>query len=178
MGRRLKMTDERRKNILDILNSNDEPITGTHLAKKFNVSRQVIVQDIAVLRAKGINIMATSNGYYISKVDKDERNIKTVLCKHEGYESIEEELRIMIDMGAKVLDVIVIHPVYGEIRCPLMVNSRYDMDKFTKKVKDAKAEPLASLTDGEHIHTIEVPNDEVYEIILKKLNEAGFLVKD
>lgn len=172
------MTEERRKSILNILNSSDEPITGTDLAKKFDVSRQVIVQDIAVLRAKGINIMATSNGYYILKINEENRNIKTVVCKHKGYGSIEDELRIMIDMGVKVLDVIVAHPVYGEIRCPLMINSRYNLEKFIQKVKDAKAEPLATLTDGEHIHTIEVPNDEVYEILLIKLNEVGFLVKD
>lgn len=172
------MTEQRRKRILDILNDSDDPITGSDLAKRFDVSRQVIVQDIAVLRAKGINIMATSNGYYISNINEDNRNIKIVICKHEGYESIEKELRIMIDMGAKVLDVIVDHPVYGEIRCPLMINSRYDLENFIIKVKRAKAEPLASLTNGEHIHTIEVPNDEVYDIILKKLNETGILVKD
>jgi transcriptional regulator of NAD metabolism len=81
-------------------------------------------------------------------------------------------------MGGKVLDVIIDHPVYGEIRCPLMINSRYDLEKFVKKVKEVKAEPLAVLTGGEHIHTIEVPNDEVYDIILNKLNNIGFLVKD
>lgn len=172
------MTEERRKMILDILNSCDEPITGSDLAKKFEVSRQVIVQDIAVLRAMGLNVMASSNGYYISKINDGDRNIKTVICNHKGYDSIEEELRIMIDMGAKILDVIVDHPVYGEIRCPLMINSRYDLEKFIKKVKTAKAEPLASLTDGDHIHTIEVPDDEVYDIILKKLNRLGILVKD
>ncbi|SKC92059.1 transcription repressor NadR [Maledivibacter halophilus] len=171
-------TEERRRQILDILNSRDEPITGSDLSKKFDVSRQVIVQDIAVLRAKGINIMATSSGYYILKINKNDRNIRTIFCKHKGYESIEIELGIMVDMGAKVLDVIVTHPVYGEIRCPLMINSRYDLKKFTDKVKEFKAEPLASLTGGEHIHTIEVPNDEIYEIILNKLNEVGFLVKD
>ncbi|SHK38071.1 transcription repressor NadR [Paramaledivibacter caminithermalis] len=172
------MTEERRKNILDILKASDEPIIGSDLAKKFNVSRQVIVQDIAVLRAKGINIMATSNGYYISKIDNNNRNIRTIICKHKGYNSIEKELTIIIDMGAKVLDVIIEHPVYGEIRCPLMINSRYDLEKFIQKVKEEKAEPLASLTGGEHIHTIEVPNDEIYEIILTKLNNIGFLVKD
>ncbi len=171
------MTDERRKMILDILNSCDEPITGSDLAKRFEVSRQVIVQDIAVLRAMGLNVMASSNGYYISKVKTGNRNIKTVLCNHKDYDSIEKELRIMVDMGAKVLDVIIEHPVYGEIRCPLMINSRYDLEKFINKVKAAKAEPLASLTDGDHIHTIEVPDDEVYEIILDKLNKAGIIVK-
>ncbi|SHK41054.1 hypothetical protein SAMN02745883_01980 [Caminicella sporogenes DSM 14501] len=172
------MTDERRDKILDVLNSINEPITGSELAKIFNVSRQVIVQDIAVLRAKGINILATSNGYYIPKPIQNNDNIRTIVCSHSGYKSIEEELKILIDMGAKVLDVIVMHPVYGEIRCPLMIKSRYDLGKFIEKVKDAKAEPLSSLTGGEHIHTIEIPNEKVYDIILKKLDEKGFLIKD
>lgn len=172
------MTERRRKNIMDLLKDCDEPITGSDLAKKFNVSRQVIVQDIAVLRAKGINIMATSNGYYIPKPSENHKNIETIMCKHKGYESIEEELKTVVDMGGKVLDVIVMHPVYGEIRCPLMINSRYDLNRFIEKVKKEKAEPLASLTGGEHIHTIEVPNKKVYEIILKKLKEKGYLIED
>jgi len=172
------LTEKRRKDILKILQNREEPITGSDLANLFDVSRQVIVQDIAVLRAKGSNIMATSNGYFIPLVSQENKNIETVICKHEGYESIEEELAIMIDMGAKVLDVIVIHPVYGEIRCPLMLNSRYDLQRFISKVKEEKAQPLASLTDGEHIHTIEVPNDKVFKLILEKLDKKGFLVKD
>ncbi len=172
------LTKKRRGDILDILSSRDEPITGADLGELFDVSRQVIVQDIAVLRAKGSNIMATSNGYYIPQIREDNRNIETIVCNHKGYESIENELAIIIDMGGKVLDVIVMHPVYGEIRCPLMISSRYDLERFIKSAKKEKAEPLASLTDGEHIHTIEVPNKKVYNIIRKKLEEEGILVKD
>lgn len=172
------MTEKRRKDILKILQDKEESITGTELASLFNVSRQVIVQDIAVLRAKGANIMAASSGYFIPKANDENRHIETVVCNHRGYESIEEELTIMVDMGAKILDVIVMHPIYGEIRCPLMINSRYDLDMFINKVKEEKAQPLASLTDGDHIHTIEVPSEKVYKIILKRLEEKGFLVKD
>lgn len=172
------MTEERREKIQSILCDREQAITGSELAKYFDVSRQVIVQDIAVLRARGINIMATSNGYYIPKVNKENKNIETIMCRHTGYEHIEEELKTIIDMGGKVLDVIVMHPVYGEIRCPLMINSRYDLDKFISKVKKEKAAPLAALTDGDHIHTIEVPNEKVYKIILKKLNKKGYLIND
>lgn len=169
------MTKKRRREILDILSKRDEPITGTDLAKIFDVSRQVIVQDIAVLRAEGSNILATSKGYYIPKIRENSRIIETIVCNHQGYESLEKELTIMIDMGAKILDVIVMHPVYGEIRCPLMINSRYDLENFIESVKDVKASPLASLTDGEHIHTIEVPSTRVFNIIKNKLKEEGIL---
>ncbi len=172
------LTEERRKKILDILNTMDEPITGSQLAKKFDVSRQVVVQDIAVLRAKGINVMATSNGYYIPKNKSHSKDIETIVCKHDGYQSIEDELKIIVDMGGKILDVIVMHPVYGEIRCPLMINSRYDLDKFLEKLKNEEAEPLASLTDGEHIHTIEIPNKKIFKIIKNRLKEKGILIGD
>ena len=171
-------TLERRESLERILKESTNPIKGASLAYDLNVSRQVIVQDIAILRAKGINIVATSKGYSILRQNNIERNIKTLVCKHKGYTSIEKELSIIIDMGGKILDVIVVHPVYGEIRCTLMINSRYDLEKFIEKVRTSKAEPLASLTKGEHIHTIEVPSDEVYEIIVSKLDDIDFLVKD
>ncbi|QEK10910.1 transcription repressor NadR [Crassaminicella thermophila] len=171
------LTEERRKEIIKILKNNEEPITGTELAKKFKVSRQVIVQDIAVMRAKGYNIIATSNGYMISKLNGKKKNIKTIVCRHEGYSNMEEELKIMVDMGARVLDVIIEHPIYGDIRSTLMIDSRMDLEDFMEKVKNNKAAPLASLTGGEHIHTIEIPNDRAYKKIIKELKEKGYLIK-
>jgi len=171
------MTEERRKEIVRILKSREKPIVGSELAKRFNVSRQVIVQDIAVLRARGLNIISTSNGYFIAEAKDEGKNIVTVVCSHFGYDAMMKELSIMIEMGAKVIDVIVSHPVYGEIRCPLMLNSKYELDQFIEKVRRYKAQPLATLTDGEHIHTLEVPNEEVYRLILEKLEEEGILIK-
>ncbi|MFZ5965547.1 MAG: transcription repressor NadR [Bacillota bacterium] len=168
-------TEKRRQEILKILMGYHEPITGTELSKRFDVSRQVIVQDIAVIRAQGHDVIATSNGYMILKQNRKEKNIKTVVCKHEGYKAIEEELKIMVDMGAKVLDVIVEHPVYGEIRVPLMICSRMDLEEFLERVRREQAEPLSSLTGGEHIHTLEVPNDRVFEKMIKTLREKGYL---
>ncbi|WP_129598714.1 transcription repressor NadR [Anaerophilus nitritogenes] len=171
-------TDERRKEIISILKKNTEPITGTELSKKFGVSRQVIVQDIAVIRAEGYNILATSNGYLIPTIDEKKRNIQTIVCSHDRYDQIEEELTIMVDMGAKVLDVIVDHPVYGEIRSSLMIGSRMDIEDFMEKVKKSSAQPLSALTGGEHIHTIEVPNDRAYEKIIRKLKEKGYFINE
>ncbi|MCT4620880.1 MAG: transcription repressor NadR [Marinisporobacter sp.] len=170
-------TEERRKAIIKILKDQKEPITGTNLAKKFKVSRQVIVQDIAVMRAQGENILATSNGYMIPQFGGENKNIKTIICRHKGYTHMEEELKIMVDMGAKVLDVIVEHPIYGEIRSSLMIGSRMDIEDFIKKIKENDAAPLASLTGGDHIHTVEVPNDRAYEKMLEALKEKGYLVK-
>lgn len=171
-------TEERRKKILEMLMDRKHPITGTELAKMFKVSRQIIVQDIAVIRAKGQNVLATSNGYIIPKDDGKNKKIITLISKHKGYESMEEELRIMVDSGAKILDVIVEHPVYGEIRTSLMIQSRLEIDEFMEKVRGNKAEPLASLTGGEHIHTLEVPSEKAHKRIIEELSKKGFLVEE
>jgi len=169
------VTEQRRNEILNILKNRKEPITGTELAKKFQVSRQVIVQDIAVIRAQGYDVLATAKGYMLYQHDAKKDNIKTIVCKHQGYANMEEELLIMVDRGAKVLDVIVEHPIYGEIRAPLMIGSRLDVEDFIHQVKKYQAEPLSVLTGGEHIHTLEVPDDRAYHQIVAALEEKGYL---
>jgi transcriptional regulator of NAD metabolism len=172
------LTDQRRNEILNILQKHDEPITGNELANRFNVSRQVIVQDIAVLRAQGHDILATSKGYMMYRHDLKKNNIKTIVCKHQGYDSMEEELRIMVDMGVKILDVIVEHPIYGEIRTSLMIGSRMDLHDFIHKVRKHQAEPLSVLTGGEHIHTLEVPDDRAYHKMIGLLRQRGYLSEE
>lgn len=167
---------ERRKYILEKLKKSDQPIKGTELAKMFDVSRQVIVQDIAILRAQGEEILATPQGYLILNKAPDSQITKTIVCKHTKYEEIDDELKTIVDLGGKVLDVIVEHPIYGEIKSPLMINSRAEIEEFMKKLRNRQAEPLASLTDGIHLHTIKVPNEEIFEKIEKSLSEKGYLI--
>jgi len=171
------ITEKRRNKILELLKNSKNPLTGTELAKLFEVSRQVIVQDIAVLRAQGQNILATSNGYMIPQFGGKRKRIITIVCRHEGYDSMEEELKIMVDAGAKVLDVVVEHPVYGEIRSSLMIQSRMDLEEFMTRVRRNQAEPLSSLTGGEHIHTLEVPNEKSTSKIVDALTEKGYFIK-
>lgn len=172
------LTETRRKEILQVLKNSKNSLTGTELARTFEVSRQVIVQDIAVLRAQGENILATSNGYMIPQFDGKNKNIITLVCKHQGYESMEEELRIMVDSGAKIFDVVVEHPIYGEIRSSLMIQSRLELSEFMEKVRKNQAEPLASLTGGEHIHTLEIPNEKAHKKIVKELKEKGYIMME
>ena len=168
---------ERRKYILDKLIEHKEPIKGTELAKLFNVTRQIIVQDIALLRAQGADIISTPQGYIIP-FKKDNRIIKRIACKHEGYSPIREELQIMLDHGAIILDVIVEHPLYGEITSQLNITNKIDLDGFIDNITKKKAEPLASLTDGVHIHTIEISNEKIFEDLKMALDEKGYLIKD
>ena len=54
---------QRRKNIITMLKQSDVPVSGTRLGKENGVSRQVIVQDITLLRVEGYDIVATPRGY-------------------------------------------------------------------------------------------------------------------
>ena len=55
--------EERRNQIVDILKHSSSPVPGTQLAQILDVSRQVIVQDIALIRAKNIDVFSTNRGY-------------------------------------------------------------------------------------------------------------------
>lgn len=167
---------ERRKKILDKLNKSVKPVKGTELSKEFDVSRQVIVQDIALLRAKGEDILATPQGYIIPKAYKENKLTKKIVCKHEGYDEIEDELKTIIDLGGKVVDVIVEHPLYGEIKSPLEISSKLDLQEFMDNIIKTKAEPLSSLTEGIHIHTIEVGDEKNFKRIEKVLAEKKYLI--
>jgi len=168
------MADERREKILSILNSRSAPITGTDLSKKTGVSRQVIVQDIAILRAKGINIIATPQGYLRIK-EGTSRMSKVIACCHDK-ENMRKELEIIVDNGGKIIDVIVEHPLYGEIKAMLMLESRLDIDNFMKHYEDSDTKPLSALTSGVHLHTIEVPDEISYNHIINELDKCGYLI--
>ncbi|SCX82545.1 transcription repressor NadR [Alkaliphilus peptidifermentans] len=169
--------EERRKAIINELQNGRKPIKGTELANLFSVSRQVIVQDIALLRANGNDIIATPQGYIIMK-EKKGKLIKTIVSRHHNYEEMEDELLIMLDHGVKIIDVIVEHPIYGEIRTVLDIGYKGELQEFMEKVKFYKAEPLASLTDGVHIHTIEVTSEKSFQDLKEELFRKGYLIQD
>jgi transcriptional regulator of NAD metabolism len=169
---------ERRQEIINILNKSKDPVKGTELAEKLQVSRQVIVQDIAILRAKGENIFATPQGYLMPEIYEKDRLIKTIVCNHQNNYELEDELRTIVNLGGKIIDVIVEHPLYGEIKSQLQIGSRHDLMLFMDNLKTTKAEPLSSLTDGVHLHTIEVNSEEVFHKIREALSKKKYLIKE
>lgn len=164
---------ERRENILRLLNEEGKPIKGSCLAKNYDVTRQVIVKDIAILRAGGENIIATPDGYTIIKKDSYIRDI--IVTKHEE-KRIEEEIQIVIKYGGTVEDVIVTHPVYGEIKAMIMVRNLNDLNKFMERCKNEHSVPLSMLTKGSHMHTISAIDKETLKLIKRELKEKGFLI--
>jgi len=164
---------DRRDALYKILIQETDPIKGINLAKKFRVSRQIIVQDIAILRASGKEIVATPAGYMVIKHEIIGLE-KTIVSKHETIDELREELEIIVDHGGKILDVIVEHPIYGEIRASIMISNRIEIKNFIEKLIEAKAKPISKLTDGIHLHTIWIPNEEVFNEIQKKLKEKNY----
>jgi hypothetical protein len=151
------------------------PIRGGELAKHFSVSRQSLVQDVAILRAGGEDIVATPRGYRLP--EGRERGHRAILACRHAPERTEEELQILVDHGVKVLDVIVEHPLYGELRGSLMIESRADLQDFLEHVSASHASLLSSLTGGVHLHTIEASRPEMISRAKARLRSRGFLLK-
>lgn len=170
------LSDERRDMILDILRESSVPIKGTELSKKTGVSRQIIVQDIALLRAKGLNIFATPQGYLLIK-DEANKMSRVIACNHDR-DGMRKELEIIVDNGGKVIDVIVEHSLYGEIKAMLMLTSRLDIENFMKHYENSDTKPLSVLTGGVHLHTIEVADEISYSHIIKELDKFGYLINN
>ena len=108
---------ERREEILKILKNSDKPVSGVALAKQLEVSRQVIVQDMALIRANGTEVVSTNRGYVIQEEQKVSRVFKLI----HTDEQVEEELNLFVDHGGRVEDVFVFHKVYGVIKATMNI---------------------------------------------------------
>ena len=160
--------EKRREEIISCLMKSNQPLSGTELAKTFHVSRQVIVQDIALLRATNKNILSTNRGYILYNPQNPFEGAKRILPVFHTSEKIREELYTIVDYGGKVLDVVVEHEVYGQITADLFLKNRLDVDDFMEKLLKNNSNPLNILTNGQHYHTIEAESEEILDIIEKK----------
>jgi len=176
MNNQDKMTGKERQNlIIQTLKQEDKPITGSEFAKLTNVSRQVIVQDISILKAKNEPIIATSQGYIYLNADQKEMEKAVIVCKHTA-EQTKEEMYMIVDHGVYIKDVLIEHQVYGEITASLHVSSRKEVDKFIRKIQQTNASLLSDLTGGIHLHTLEADSLDKIEAACKALKEAGILL--
>ena len=166
---------ERRRAIAQRLAQADGPVSAAALAKAFSVSRQIIVGDVALLRAGGMEIFATPRGYILP--GEPAALTRTVACVHSGGE-MARELEIMVDQGCQVVDVVVEHPLYGQLTGQLHLSSRYDVQEFIRAVSQRNAKPLSDLTGGIHLHTLRCPSQEAFERARAALDQAGFLLKE
>ena len=165
---------ERRKGIVNLLLSTKEPVSGSELAEKFNISRQIRVQDISVLKGTGYEILSTNQGYVMQKTPLAERVFK---LKHTT-EQTEDELSCIVDLGGTVVDVFVWHKVYGKIEAALNIFSPMHVRQFMEGVRTGKSSELMNITGGYHYHTIRAENEVVLDRIEQELNNRKYIVPE
>lgn len=165
--------EKRRASILQQLSQASQPISATALAKIFGVSRQIVVGDVALLRAAGTDITATPRGYVLAQ--NPDGLIRQAACCHTAAD-METELNIMVDNGCTVMDVVVDHPVYGQLTGALHLKNRYDVQQFI--LRSSKARPLSLLTEGIHLHTLCCPDEAAFLRVCNALRQAGFWLED
>lgn len=171
-------TEERRNGLLQRLKNSHQAVTGSELAEEFSVSRQVIVQDIALLRARGEKIVATSQGYFYEDNIGIQSYRASIACRHDDDAELRDELTTIVNFGGRIVDVKVEHPIYGELSGNLMISNLEDVDNFIENFNLNETSLLSELTDGVHLHTIEVVNKQVFNLIKDKLKEKGYLLSE
>lgn len=164
--------EKRRENLLKILQDSECAVSGTELAQKFRVSRQVVVQDIALLRAKNYNIISTHKGYILQAKDSNQRVFKV---KHSAGKMLDE-LNLIVDCGGKVEDVFVYHKLYGVVRVEMNIRSRRDALKYVEGIAGGVSVPLEQITSEYHYHTVTADSKETLDEIQEELQKQGYLV--
>jgi len=163
--------ESRQDLLLKHLREAEGPVSGSKLAKHFHVSRQVIVQDIALLRARGVSIIATGKGYLL-----DHEKFTRIFHVNHTAEQIMDELNAIVDCGARVENVFVEHDVYGILAAPLDCASRRDVKQFMDQINAGTSQPLTSLTKGVHAHRVTAPSEEILDEVEQALNQLGILI--
>ena len=167
--------DQRRQAILELLKCAPQPVSASTLAAQFSVSRQIIVGDIALLRSGGADILATPRGYIFQHAPGG--LIRRIACRHSGTEAMEAELNAIVDHGCLVVDVIVEHPIYGQLTGPLQLATRHDVAQFIRRCQASDAQPLSNLTEGIHLHTLSCPDEGSLARVQSALKALGILLQ-
>jgi transcriptional regulator of NAD metabolism len=169
--------EERRERILTVLRERGEAMSATALATRMRVSRQVIVGDVALLRAQGNEIIATARGYMMAVPPAAGRYVGKIACRH-GFADTEKELVAIVALGGEIIDVTVTHRLYGDMTGQLNISTRADVDEFMKNIKNSKERLLSELTDGVHLHTIACRDRTAFETVRAELAHLGILLSE
>ncbi|MGN0333728.1 MAG: transcription repressor NadR [Lachnospiraceae bacterium] len=164
---------ERREDIIRQIRSSSVPVSGKRLASFYEVSRQVIVQDVALIRAAGYDIISTNRGYILNEPVTVSRTFKV---QHTD-EQLEEELCAIVDLGGVIDNVIVNHRVYGKLEAPLRINSRRKIEEFMDDIRNGKSSPLKNITSNYHYHSVSADSEETLDLIENMLRRKKFLVE-
>lgn len=162
---------KRREAIITWLEKSESPVSGTELAKKYGVSRQVIVQDIALIRSGGRQIYSTHRGYVVEQKKRCSRVYKVI----HGDDEVELEFNTIVDLGGHVRDVFIYHKVYGVVKADMDIKSRLDVARYLEELASGKSTPLKNVTGGYHYHTVEADSEAILDMIQEALGKLGFL---
>lgn len=167
--------EARRARIIEILKESKTPVSGSALAGELSVSRQIVVGDIALLRAQGTEIIATNSGYILADFTNRTKTFR-VYEKHRLEDAYDEYCTIL-DEGARIIDEGIVHDVYGEVIVPLNILSRADARRHTERMLDCNSEDLMLLSGNNHFHTLEADSDLTILRVKRALHEKGYLIK-
>ena len=165
---------ERRKEIVALIMAAEEPVPGSALSERLGVSRQIIVQDIAMLRAEGYDVLSTHQGYVIAKGPFAERAFK---LRHTSGQT-EDELTTIVSLGGTVVNVFVWHKVYGKVEANLNIFSERSIAQFMDGIKTGKSKELMHITEGYHYHTVRADSEEILDKIQAELDKKGYIVPE
>ena len=159
---------ERREQIIRQIQESKAPVSGTKLASLYSVSRQVIVQDIALIRAAGYEIISTNRGYILNQP----KTVCRIFKVQHTDEQLEEELNTIVDLGGCV------DRVYGKMEAELALSSRRKVGAFMEDIRSGKSSPLKNITSNYHYHKVSADSEETLDLIEQELREKGFLVEE
>lgn len=169
--------DQRREEIIRVLKGSRSPISGAELARRLRVSRQVIVQDVALLRAVNKNILSTNKGYLLFEPEREAKEVRKTICVRHTTEQVLDEFYTIVDFGGKIFDVVVEHELYGQIAVDLIIASRQDAEEFYQKMRNSRIKPLKELTEDIHYHTVAARDAASLERIERALEKKGYLLE-
>ena len=164
---------ERRKLILQKLKAANTAVTGRELAELCQVSRQIIVSDIAMLRAEGMSIIATSQGYLLNGRREGEQYEIELYCA--SAEALLRELELVVDNGGMICGSVIDYGMYGSLSCRLALSSRRDITRWMDQARDLGICPFSLLGGGAHTLIIETEHREDYDAVCRALGSAGFM---
>ena len=164
---------DRRKQILGLMREARHPLSGAMLGKETGVSRQVVVQDIALLRTEGYPIISTSKGYYLDEPRQAVRLVKV----YQTNEQVQDELTTIVNMGGIIQDVLINHRTYGKLSAPMNIKNQRDIRMFMEDLQSGKSYPLLNVTSGYHFHHIAAESEEILDEIADELERKGYIVE-
>lgn len=172
--RRGQRGEERRQELLRTLRMSGEPILGSELARQFGVSRQVLVQDMAILRASGSDVIATPRGYLLRNPEPVAH--RDVLHLQHNRAALADEMTVLVDLGIRILDDVIDHPVFGALRTDLYISSRQDVQEMVDRLDATDSLPLQELVGGRHSHTVESSRPDLLVKARDELKNRGYLM--